>query len=196
MLSLRKRKELEVALPGTDVLLFSGGGNDIAGDQFIIWLNDNVDGNVKNAISYDRFDKALGLIIADYDDLVLVCKEFAPDCLIVTHGYDFPPPNMFGDSIFWGLLGPWLQPSLIYCGWTDRNDQSAIVKMALQHLNTRMVEWSNLDPLHRLHVSTQGILTSTDWANEMHPNRMGFLKEAAQFKWALFPRIQEILKRT
>jgi hypothetical protein len=181
MLSLRKRKELEGALPGTDILLFSGGGNDIAGDQFCIWLNDNVDGNIQKAICWERFDQALDLIVADYDDLVLICNEFAPDCLIVTHCYDFPPPSQFGRSIFFGLLGPWLQPSLAYCGWTNSTDQSKIVQMALERLNVRMVQWTALDSKRRIHIQTQGVLTPEDWGNEMHPNRSGFEKEAKAF---------------
>jgi len=195
MLSIVKRKELEAALPNTDIFLFSGGGNDIAGDQFCIWLNDNVDGNIKNAISFDRLDKALDLIIADYDDLVLICKEFAPNCLLVTHGYDFPPPNMFGVGIFGGLLGPWLQPSLNYCGWTDPKDQSLIVKMALERLNAHMIVWCDADPSHRLHIQTQGILTPTDWANEMHPNRSGFEKAAKQFYFGIMPHIKSLKER-
>ena len=38
MLGLAKRQELESYLTDCDVLFFSGGGNDIAGDQFCIWL--------------------------------------------------------------------------------------------------------------------------------------------------------------
>ena len=193
MLSIRKRKELEAALPGADILLFSGGGNDIAGDQFCIWLNDNIDGNVHRAIDRDRFDKALDLIIATYNDLVLICMEFAPDCLIVTHGYDFPPPLMLGVGIFGchfgGILGPWLRPSIVYCGWTDPKDQSEIIKIVLKRFNNRMIAWSKLDPAHRLHVPTQGILTSTDWANELHPNYNGFEKHAAQFRLTLQTRV-------
>ena len=124
MLSIPKRKELEESLPGADILLFSGGGNDIAGDQFCIWLNDNVDGDINKAISWSRFDSALNLIIADYDDLIQLRDLIAPNCLLVTHGYDFPTPLMFGVGVCG--IGPWLKPSFDYCGWTDVNDQCEI----------------------------------------------------------------------
>ena len=195
MLSIRKRKELDAKFPTTDILLFSGGGNDIAGDQFCIWLNDNIDGKIEKAISWSRLEKALDLVIADYNDLIQIHDLLAPNSLIVTHGYDFPTPTMFGKGIM-GLFGPWLQPSLVYCGWTNPNDQFAIVKLVLKSFDARIVEWTNLDPVHRLHVPTQGVLLPTDWGNEMHPNRMGFRKQAGIFQTTLAPYIQKILNQS
>lgn len=195
MLSIRKRKELDAALPGSDILLFSGGGNDIAGDQFCIWLNDNLDGNIEHAVSWDRVDKALDLVIADYDDLVnIIQTSESPNCLLVTHGYDFPPTTMLGHGVL-GVLGPWLQPSLLYCGWTDPVAQVSIIKLVLQRFNARMVQWTNLDPLHRIHIPTQGVLSPSDWGNEMHPNRSGFEKEARVFSKTLAPYIYTLLQK-
>jgi len=194
MLSIRKRKELDSELPATDILLFSGGGNDIAGDQFCIWLNDNIDGKIEKSVSWSRLETALDLVIEDYNDLIQIHDLAAPKSLIVTHGYDFPTTSMFGKGIL-GLFGPWLQPSLIYCGWTDLKDQAAIVKLVLQRFNTRMTEWSNIDPGHRLHIQTQGVLVPKDWGNEMHPNRSGFKKQAGIFQTTLSPYIQKILNQ-
>lgn len=193
MLSIRKRKEIEEALPGTDILLFSGGGNDIAGDQFCLWLNDNKDGDITKALSWDRLNKALDLTIADYDDLADLVTSIVPECIIVTHSYDFPPTTQFGVGVCG--QGPWLQPSLAYCGWNKLEDQQGIVKMALQGLDQRLIEWCSKDPAHRMHIATQGMLLPTDWGNELHPNRSGFTKLGQLYYNVLNPIVSKILAR-
>jgi hypothetical protein len=192
MLSLPQRRRLEKELKTADVLLFSGGGNDIAGDQFCVWLNDNVDNDPANAIDWSRFDAAMDLIMAMYDDLALIRDTVNPNCLIVTHGYDFPPAeimgrgiNVFGAVSRWlGLasFGPWLQPSLAYCGWVKPMDQALIAREALTELGRRLQAW---DARNHLYVDTQGLLLPRDWGNEIHPNRTGFEKDARKFQEAL-----------
>src|SRR6202011_2116912 len=50
-----------------DAILFSGGGNDIAGDQFCIFVDYAV--ATPSGLDRLRFDKALGLVEACYLDL-------------------------------------------------------------------------------------------------------------------------------
>lgn len=188
MLSLPQRKQLEAKLKTADILLFSGGGNDIAGDQFCVWINDNKSDQWQDAVDWDRFHCALDLIMAMYDDLALIRDEVNPACLIVTHGYDFPPAKVLGHGInvfgfisrAFGLasFGPWLQPSLDYCGWTGAGVQEAIVREVLTEFGRRLKNW---DADNHLHVPTQGLLSPEDWGNEIHPNRSGFEKIASKF---------------
>lgn len=180
MLSLPQRKQLEANIPKADILLFSGGGNDIAGDQFCIWLNDNKDNDPINAVDWERLGAALDLTMATYNDLALIRDTVNPNCWIVTHGYDFPP--ITGKGIFW--LGPWLKPSLDYCGWTDSSHQYQIVRAVLSEFNRRLANWG---AEKHIHVPTQGTLSFDDWGNEIHPNRIGFDKIAAKFSAAISP---------
>ena len=73
----------------------------------------------------------------------------------------------------------------------DRHLITAVVaeQMALERLNSHMVQWTALDSKRRIHVQTQGILSTEDWGNEMHPNRSGFEKEARAFYNTLQPYI-------
>jgi hypothetical protein len=174
MLSLKQRRRLEEELKTADILLFSGGGNDLAGDQFCVWLNDNNDGDWSNAIDLERLDAALDFTMAIYDDLAQIRDEINPNCLIVTHGYDFPTPSDKG--VLW--FGPWLKPSLDLCGWRKPSDQFKIVKEVLTEFNRRLEIW---DAKNHLHVQTQGFLSSCEWQNEIHPNRAGFQKIAQKF---------------
>jgi len=174
MLSLPQRRRLERELKTADVLLFSGGGNDLAGDQFCCWLNDNRDGDWANALDWERLDAALDFTLAMYDDLAQIRDTINPACLIVTHGYDFPAPSDKG--ILW--LGPWLKPSLDFCGWTKPADQYHIVREVMEEFNRRLEAW---DAKNHVHVQTQGLLGGRDWQNEIHPNRQGFEKIARLF---------------
>lgn len=186
-LGVEKRKRLETLLhdPGFDILLFSGGGNDIAGNQFCLWLEPNTSGAVDSAVNSDRLQEILGIVEDGYRDLVEIRDRRAPGCWIVTHAYDFPQPS---DAGVCGL-GPWLKPSLDYRGWNDRADQFAIVKIVLSKLNDRLESLAAEQQAagkNHLHIRTQGTLNpATDWDNEIHPNGAGFTKIAKKFSTAL-----------
>jgi hypothetical protein len=187
MLGVEKRKRIEALLkdPGFDILLFSGGGNDIAGDQFCLWLKPNTGGEAASAVDTARLREILGVVEAGYRDLVDIRDRCAPDCWIVTHAYDFPQPS---DKGVCGI-GPWLKPSLDYRGWTKAADQSAIARMVLSKFNDRLVALEAEQKVagkNFLHIRTQGTLNPrTDWANEIHPNAAGFTKIARVFSTAL-----------
>lgn len=178
MISLGQRQALERELRGADVLLFSGGGNDIAGKQLVTLLNDNHDGDALKAIAWDRADVALDMVMAMYDDLAELRDEVAPQCVIVTHEYDIAIPRNRG--ILW--FGPWIKPSLDYCGWKKPDDQQLIVRMLLHEFALRLRKW---DAENHVHVQTQGTIRPGDWHDEMHPNRAGFRKIATKFVEAI-----------
>ena len=184
-LSLRKRMELEQHLPGCNLLLVSAGGDDICGDQFCLWLNDNNGGGTNTAINWRRLNNILDYIESVYLDLIEIRDEFAPDCRIVTHDYDFPYPSEHGVC----FLGPWLKPSLDFCGWTQPDDQFQIVKQVMLAFHAKMLAIESDENAIKdgsfLHITTQGTLSPDDWANEIHPNRRGFEKMAKRWQSAI-----------
>ncbi|MGO9705595.1 MAG: hypothetical protein ACLPYZ_10275 [Limisphaerales bacterium] len=184
-MGLQKSQRLESILPGADILLFSGGGDDIAGDQFCIWLNQN-DGsnNVNNAVNWPRLRAAMDLILANYEDLLDIRDRIAPSCLLVTHSYDWPVASKLGVGVLWNMLGPWLKPSLDYCGWTDPQMQVAIIKMVMIEFQDSMADFAAKNRLH-LHINTQGTLGEDDWDNEIHANGLGWTKLAKVISAAL-----------
>ena len=192
-----KRQRIEALLkkPGFDILLFSGGGNDIAGDQFCLWLKPNTGGGAASAVDTARLQEILGIVEDGYRDLIDIRDRCAPDCWIVAHAYDFPQPS---DQGVCGL-GPWLKPSLDYRSWNKAADQFVIAKMVLSKFNDLLVALETEQKTagkHFLHVRTQGTLNPRkDWANETHPNAAGFTKIARVFSTALngissvFPKV-------
>lgn len=165
-----------------DAILFSGGGNDIAGDQFCVFLDYN-----NRGLDEDRFREALGMVEACYRDLFLFRDQFAPKVPIFGHCYDFPIPS--GVEIC--TEGPWLWPSLHFCGYSQAQGREILKKVMtdFKALLDRLAAEKNPDGSSKnnfIVVQTQNTLHPPgDWANELHPVSSGFQNLAAKFVEAL-----------
>ncbi len=157
-----------------DVILFSGGGNDIAGNQFCIFLDYAAPG--VDGLNRNRFEKALGMVEASYLDLFVLRNRYAKDVPIIGHAYDFPIPNGAHPA----CAGPWLLPSLQYCNWSVQ-EGNAIVKQALVEFNAMLTRLAANSTNNFTVVPTQGLLQPSDWANELHPYPPGFKTIANAF---------------
>lgn len=187
MMGLEQRVRLEQLLGardlGTfDVLLFSGGGNDIVGDHMVLWTRAFQPGmSPADAIDTQRFRDVMAIVEMGYRDLIAVRDALSPQTHIVTHSYDFPIPSTRGVC----GVGPWLKPALDFRGWTATQDQALIVRSMLEQFDRLMQALAASAP-RVTHVSTQGLLdAATEWHNEIHPNRSGFAKVARAINNAL-----------
>ncbi len=162
-----------------DAILFSGGGNDIIGDQFAIYLDYSppVDGI---GLNDERFEGALARVEASYKSFFAFRDKYiGHDVLIFGHCYDFAIPNGIGAPCG---VGPWLQPSLQYCGYKDLNTGRAIVKSALEKFRQRLKALEGSANNFYV-VETQGTLTDDSlWGNELHPTSAGFAQIAEKFR--------------
>lgn len=166
-----------------DAILFSGGGDDIVGDSFVIWLNDAGDVNSNPAFGLNRvrFNSILNVIESSYLDLIQLRDNNLPGVPIFAHGYDFAIPTGIGVC----TVGPWLKPSLDFCDWTNPADALQIVHDALVQFGALIARLAS-DPANNLiYVQTQGTLNPAQWANELHPTNVGFGLITAKFKAAL-----------
>ncbi len=158
-----------------DAILFSAGGNDVAGDQFCNFLDFN-DGTSKG-LNINRFKKILGSVEASYSTLFELRNRYAPGVPIYGHSYGLAIPNGVHPS----CAGPWLKPSLDLCGWSLQ-DGTRIVKEALLQFES-MLESLEVDAGNNFHlIKTQGLLKAADWANELHPGYLGFRKVVKRFR--------------
>ena len=162
-----------------DAILFSGGGNDTVGNQFCLWIQDYAPGMTPSqGINAARLGAVLGVVRSAYEDLIAIRDQFAQQCPVFIHAYDFAIPS--GAGVCNNTIGPWLKPSLDYRGWKDPALAAQVVKeFLLQFLNT-------LTQVAKLHknvyvVNTHGTLQPNEWANELHPTPGGFDKIGAQF---------------
>ena len=164
-----------------DAILFSGGGDDIAGNQFCIFLDYALPG--ATGLNATRFRDALDGIQGSYLDLFAFRDRYAPGVPVFGHCYDFPIPN----GIHPKCAGPWLLPSLQFCGWSV-SQGTAIVRQALLDFKAMLVALAG-DPANNFTlIDTQGTLNPIDWANELHPVPNGFKALATKFVSSLRTR--------
>ncbi|WP_250516148.1 SGNH/GDSL hydrolase family protein [Caballeronia sp. INDeC2] len=192
LLGVNKRNRLieqlkDKANGPVDALLFSGGGNDVVGDQFRFWLRDAnaVGDDPAQGVDIRRLADIFGVVESAYVDLIRIRDEFAPRAPIFVHAYDFAIPTGTPACHF---AGPWLRPSLVDRGWPDLAPGTLIVKTILVQFRAMLLRLAS-DPANNMAlVETQGTLAPDDWANELHPTGAGFGKIAARFRAALAAR--------
>src|SRR3954447_2667297 len=104
-------------------ILLSGGGNDIAGDEFGFLINhagspkQGFNDSVVQGVVEERIHDAYVFII---QTITALCqKMLGQKVRIVVHGYGYPVPD--GRGVFIGGLGPgpWLRPGFIQKGFNS-----------------------------------------------------------------------------
>lgn len=179
-----------------DAYLFSGGGNDIAGDEFFSFINHaestltNPNQEVLDGVVNGTFRKA-------YEDMIDVLLTEKNDLPIFVHGYDYPWPDGRG-AVALGIIGPWFDESFRKKGFPirDRNDEEglarrrAVLDQFIRAFNAMLdaIEAKYIGKVFK--VDLLGTLKNhSDWANELHPTNAGFGAVA----WKFNNRLYEVL---
>jgi hypothetical protein len=169
-----------------EVVLFSGGGNDIAGGELYMLLYNKkaidlngglqrVNANILKGLVNEVFSTA-------YRDLLKLLRYKlrqvgTPDVPIMFHGYDYAIPDGRGWLGGWGPLpGPWLDPSLTRKGYQRKNDATVrrtMIREFIDAFNEMLRDVAKTDA-HAHYVDLRGTLTDGQWDNELHPTRTGF----------------------
>ena len=170
-----------------DVLLFSGGGNDIVDNPMALWIRDySPSATPAKLIHQTRYDAALALVRAGYEDLISLRDKLSPHTHLVFHAYDFAIPDGRGIC----HLGPWMKPTFDLRGFPTRAAAFEVVKVMLQQFATMLKSLEAKGGV--TFINGQGTLApdTTSWHNELHPSKDGFKKFATLFHAklkALFP---------
>jgi hypothetical protein len=179
-----------------DAFLFSGGGNDIAGDEFFSFINHaestltNPNQEVLDGVVNGTFRKA-------YEDMIDVLLTEKKNLPIFVHGYDYPWPDGRG-AVALGIIGPWFDGSFRKKGFaiTDKDDEPglarrrAVLDQFIRAFNTMLdgIEAKYIGKVFK--VDLLGTLKNhSDWANELHPTNAGFGAVA----WKFNNRLYEVL---
>ena len=162
-----------------DALLFSGGGNDIVDDPMAIWVKDySAAVPPATLIHQQRFDNALALVRAGYEDLIALRDKLSPGTHLIFHGYDYAIPD--GRGVCLGF-GPWLAPTFDLRGFPKTlAPRKAVISAMLSQFATMLTQLAG--PTVSF-VNGQGTLpqTANSWDNELHPSTDGFERHAALF---------------
>jgi lysophospholipase L1-like esterase len=166
-------------------ILLSGGGNDIAGDEFAILLN-----HAASSLPPLNEDIVRGVIDvrlrAAYASIISGLTTIADSYLnrripIITHGYDYPVPDGRGFlGGWWKLPGPWLQPGFVRKGYNDLTKNTTVVEQLIDRFNEMLAAISAHRQFSHVHYLDLRKTLRRDntykkfWANELHPTAGGF----------------------
>ncbi len=166
-------------------ILLSGGGNDIAGDEFALLLNHAAstlppfNEDIVRGVIDVRLKEAYASMISG---LTAISKSYLGRPIpIITHGYDYPVPDGRGFmGGWWQLPGPWLKPGFHRKGHADQAKNTLLIVQLIDRFNTMLATVSALPEFAHVHyLDLRGTLKhdatyKKHWANEMHPNATGF----------------------
>ena len=174
-----------------DAILLSGGGNDIAGDEFTVLINHLLSGlppvnaDIVRGVVDVRLRNAYVFLTSG---LTEIARRYLDRPIpILLHGYDYAVPDGRGFLGGWGFLpGPWLQPGLFQKGHLNLAANKAIVRTLMDAFNVMLQQVSALPEFgHVRYVNLRGTLSQgagykEDWANELHPTKEGFRAVASR----------------
>lgn len=192
-------------------ILLSGGGNDIAGDEFAMLLNhassglQDLNGSVVRGVIDERLRFAVASVIASVTALSM--EHFGKKVPVVVHGYAHAVPDGRGfKGGFWILPGPWLEPGFRQKGYVtapsgrvDLPRCTEIVERLIDHFNVMVASVAALPEFaaHVRYVDLRDVLSNdlpsayrNAWDDELHPTKAGFGMVAKKFHDVIvqFPR--------
>jgi len=134
-----------------------------------------------------RFDAALQIVLAGYEDLIEMRDRLSPTTHLLLHAYDFVIPDGRGIC----HLGPWLKPTFDLRQFPTLDEASGVMKAMMQQFALMLTALAAANR-NITFLNGQGTLApiAENWHNELHPSKQGFTKFADLFHRqlkALFP---------
>ena len=171
-------------------IVLSGGGNDIAGEEFGMLLNHaaspiaGLNEDIVTGVIDKRVKTSYAFVIGA---ITAISQKYLNRPLpIVVHGYDYPVPDGRGFlGGFWLLPGPWLKPGFEEKGFDDVTANTAMMTVVIDRFNRMLRELAGqFDNVYYIDLRTtlpNDNRYRTYWANELHPTERGFSMVANQF---------------
>lgn len=164
------------------VFLFSGGGNDFAGDEFDAYVN-HKDSKLPpmrdNYVAYmidEVFAKA-------YRDLFAKVWDADAAVQIIVHGYARPVPDgraVFNFPFGFRFVGPWLRPTLTRKGISVEGGTPLIGEL-IDRFNAMLDRLATAFPGKVHHLDLRPLVGPDDWTNELHLYNDAYARVAAHF---------------
>jgi len=176
-----------------DAVLFSAGGNDIAGDELMSYLHHIDSSESQGGASWLRGDEwrlALQHMESAIQHFAQSVWTANPKAVVVMHGYARPVPD--GRAVInipggWHFIGPWLRPSFAKKGYIDWAKTEPWIGQLLDDFNELLASIARDSGGRFKYVDVRPAVGRNDWANELHPTNEGFA--------AVAKRIDAILRR-
>lgn len=170
---LRKIEQLK-----PKVFLFSGGGNDIAGDEFGSFLNHAETG--LPPLRNEYIDYMINNVFKKCcEDLISKVTQVSPHTHIIMHGYGYTVPTGKAVSLLgFKFAGPWLRPALTAKRILEADAQARTVEAMIDSYNEMLKSLDAKYPFFH-HVDLRSIINANvDWANELHLKNSAYARAA------------------
>jgi V8-like Glu-specific endopeptidase len=165
------------------VLLLSGGGNDMVGDERITKMVHAYAANRK-ARNYPnaKFTEFLNELERLYRGIFNRVLSHKPHLKIVFHGYDNAIPQN----------GPWLGKPLAKRKIVNKTLQHQIITEMIGRFNDRLKEITHDYPGSVYHVDCRNLIgPKSKWFDELHPKNSGYFKVARLFDETIKTALKE-----
>jgi hypothetical protein len=181
----RKLEKIKARGAVPKAVLVSGGGDDVAGHEFGMLLN-----NAFSPISGWDSDVVDGVlnqrIVTAYVQLLMsitsLCQAtFEVTVPILMHGYDYPVPDGRGFLGGWPFPGPWLDPAFREKNFDDLAQRIAMMQTLMDQFNDMVKSlparagFAHVRYIDLRRTLSNRLMDYKDWwANELHPTEKGF----------------------
>ena len=158
------------------ILLLSGGGNDILGEQLLDFVRpkDQVKEKMKPSDYFtDRFKHQLEIIMEVYADIFATTKSKIPGIDIITHGYDYILPIEKKKS--------WVNQYLLQQGYTTEEERKKLITYLIDTFNQRL-EALTKQYVYVHYINGRTAVQPYQWYDEIHPNKKGFQQIVLKFR--------------
>jgi hypothetical protein len=162
------------------VLLFSGGGNDIAGAELASYLNHK--SSTLPVLREDYIRYAFSTVAKRaYMDLIRFVTDAKPDIHIISHGYGYATPDGRSVSFAWvRFAGPWLRPTLVRKNIIEAREGRALIRSLIDIFNDMLQELDDEnDNFH--YIDLRPHISDGDWVNELHLYNHAYRRVAERF---------------
>jgi len=162
------------------VLLFSGGGNDIAGAELASYLNHK--SSTLDVLREDYVKYIFSTVARKaYTDLIRFVTAAKSDIQIISHGYGYATPD--GRSVrIVGVrfAGPWLRPTLTGKNIVEARESRNVISTLIDRFNRMLQEIDDQnDNFH--YIDLRPHISDDDWTNELHLYNEAYRRVAERF---------------
>lgn len=181
----RKAPQIQEVLAGVrdlrpKVVLFSAGGNDVAGDELINYIQHASSAKSKGGkvwLRDDVWESALAQMEACIRYFAAAVWREHKESHIVMHGYANPVPDgraVINFPFGFKFAGPWLRPAFAKKGYEKWELTEPHIAQLLGDYNALIAKIGNSLGSKFHYVDTRSAVTRDQWANELHPTNEGF----------------------
>lgn len=156
---------------GADILLLSGGGNDlVAGGALASHLEEFDPDLMAEDYLLPSFQALLDDALKHYSRMFTQVHQLFPHVSILCHGYDYPVPNK----------DRWLGKPMEQRGIRDRSLQKAIARCMMDQFNRRLRRAAKAMP-NVTYINCRTVVGDSRWHDGLHPNNAGYADVARKF---------------